>query len=38
MYIFSPTTFLEIAVYEKIVDPFAKLLPDPTAFAHALID
>ena len=35
---FSPTTFLEIAVYEKIVDPFANLLPDLTAFAHALID
>ena len=32
-----PTTFLEIAVCEKNVDLFANLLPEPTAFAHALI-
>ena len=34
---FPAETTVSERLYEKNVDPFANLLPKPTAFAHALI-
>ena len=33
---FAAETTVSERLYEKNVDPFANLLPEPTAFAHAL--
>ena len=33
---FPAETTVSERLYEKNVDPFANLLPEPTAFAHAL--
>ena len=34
---FPAETAVSERLYEKNVDPFANLLPEPTAFAHVLI-